>query len=198
MKITHFIRRNGAAVVCCVAALCCGFVLGLLSSPREKAPSEISASEEPSAAHMNEQPAENVIKSGDSAILPTTQVVWIDYYQKCEHEYVNSKTDNIVGMTGPELENKYPDYAVTQMTPEFVRLVRNVDGYCPSHYLLKIGGTDSLCVMRTDPVTLTLTQEKELLIDLDAFEAGVQEQLKEGIVFNSMEEINAFIEDIES
>jgi hypothetical protein len=198
MKIKHFIRRNGAAVVCCIAALCCGFGLGLLLTPSEKAPPEISASEEPLAEHMSEQPAENVIKTGDSAILPTTDVVWIDYYLKCGHEYVNSKTDNIIGMTGPELENKYPDYAVTQMSLESVRLVREIDGYCPSHYLLKIGGDDSLLVMRTDPETLTLKQEKEFSIDLDALGAGVQEQLKEGIVFDTMDEINAFIEDAES
>jgi hypothetical protein len=101
-------------------------------------------------------------------------------------------------MTGPELEVKYSDYAVTQMSPENVRLVREIDGYCPSHYLLKTGGDDSLLVLRTDPETLTLKQEKEFSIDLDALGAGIQEQLKEGIVFDTMDEINAFIEDAES
>lgn len=199
MKLLHFIRRYGVVIACCIAALSGGFFLGHMTAPREKTPSvEISATEAPTVQNIGEQPAENVSQTGETAVLPTTDVIWSDYYKKCGHEYVTFISDDVLGMTRSELEEKYKDYEIAIMTSETVRFVRTIDGYCPSHFLLKTLGDNVLCVMRTDPETHTLTQVKEFPFDLDSLDAGVLEQLKAGMVFDTEDEINAFLEDIES
>lgn len=198
MKITDFIRNNRIALVCCAAALSGGFMLGLLTAPKKSLPIEILPTEEPTLEHLIEQPAENVSQDGDISILPTTDVLWLNTFTECVHEYEIDSPGSILGLTESEITEKYPDFVVSVMTPESVRIERQIDGFCQSHLLLKSSGDNLLCIFRTDSETFVLKQESEIPFDLKALDPEVQAQLSKGIIFTTEDEINAFLEDKES
>ena len=70
-------------------------------------------------------------------------------------------------------------------------------GYCPKHYVLLLDhGT--VCVKRTDPDTFLPYVVMEIPIEIDALDEETRAELEVGIPFDSLEQINAFFESLES
>lgn len=130
-------------------------------------------------------------------VLETTQVEWITAFAACGHECVTSDNESAVGMTLDELENTYTDYEVRLFTTEKVKLKRELQGYCPEHYVLMLERS-KVCVKRTDPETLLPYTVMELSVSADMLDEATCAELEAGIPFDSLEQINAYFESLDS
>lgn len=183
----EFLRENRRILVCTALALCAGVLLGL-------------ALRLPAAAAEPSPEAEQVGSIGEASILPTTAVERQVCYLACHHtvEQVMGDTSPLIGMTRQELAAAYPDAAITSFTAERVRLVLSVDGYCPAHLLLRADAQGTLAVWRMQEDALEMQPVLTLAATLDAFDGETAAALSEGVLFDSMDEINAYLESMES
>ena len=82
-------------------------------------------------------------------------------------------------------------------TTSKVKLKREIEGYCPKHYLLMLENS-RVCVKRTDPDTLLPYVVMELPVSIGALDETVRMELETGIPFDSLEQIDAYFESLES
>lgn len=132
-----------------------------------------------------------------AAVRETTVVEWITAFSLCGHECVVSDTESAVGMTTTELQNTYRDYELRLFTGEKVKLKREVQGWCPEHFVLtKDDGV--LCVMKTDAETMLPYKVTSFPDASVVFPQEEQENLEIGIPFDSLSEIDMYFEGIDS
>lgn len=74
----------------------------------------------------------------------------------------------------------------------------SVDGYCPAHLLLRADAQGTLAVWRMQEDALEMQPVLTLAATLDAFDGETAAALSEGVLFESMDEINAYLESMES
>ena len=189
MKIIRFLRANLSYIMCILAALGLGFALG--SSPLN--PAELPDS----TSQAQQSPDQPVGQIGSVSVLPTTQVEWLYQFTLCGHGYEAHPETDLTGYTLEDIVREYPDCRVTQMDAQHVKIERRIDEYCPEHYLL-VTTEDSLCVFHTNHETMLSEQVMELNVTTQDMPEEIQYQLSSGLVFDSLEEINAYLEDAES
>ena len=101
-------------------------------------------------------------------------------------------------MTRRELAQAYPEAAITTFTSERVRLVVSAEGYCPAHLLLMADAKGALAVYQMQEDTLQMEAVLALPLAADAFDAETAAALAAGVPFDTMDEINAYLESMES
>ena len=181
-------RENWRLVLCTVLALIAGILMGMTIG--------LSMASKQAAEATESVEAGNV---GRERILPSTGILLHAVFSGCGHE----KTillDNTpyIGMSELELGRSLTDETIESFSAERVYLHAQREGYCPDHLVLK-AEEGMLCVYRTKQSTL----EKELMYRLTVPEGQrpfPQEDAlrEEGLVFNSLSEINAYLESAES
>ncbi|MEL7609863.1 MAG: hypothetical protein AAGU74_10185 [Bacillota bacterium] len=189
MRLFRFLRANASYLIGLVAALGLGFALGdagVLSAPMPSATPEPTVLVEP------------VGQIGEISVLPTTQIVWKYYFTLCGEEYESSVHPDITGLTLKDITDKYPGAKVLDMTSQKVVVQMRIDEYCPDHYVLVMTDQDVVCIFKTNPTTYESEQVMQLDIDTDALEESVRSALYAGIPFDSLEQIDAYLEDVES
>lgn len=150
-----------------------------------------------SPAPDNSEDAHTVsIERIPAQVLSSTEVEWITSFKACGHESVEKDSKSAVGMTVEKLKEIYADYEVRMFTAEKVKLKRELDGYCPQHYVVLLE-EGRVCVKRTDPDKFLPYKVMELSISAEILDADIREELENGIAFNSLEEINAYFEGVE-
>lgn len=184
-----FLRENRRILVCTALALAAGLLLGLaLTMAPAQQPGEPA------------QDAAEVDRIGEPSILPETRVERDICYLGCQHRETVAVTDTsvLVGMTRQELAAYWPDAVVTSFTSELVRVVVSSEGYCPKHLLLQANAQGKLEVSQMQPDTLTMASVLELDVSLDGLGEEARDELQEGVPFDSLEEINHYLESMES
>ena len=184
-----FLRENRRILVCAALALAAGLLLGLALT---MAPMQQEAEQKQDAAEVD--------RIGEPSILPETRVERDICYLGCQHRETVAVTDTsaLVGMTRQELAAYWPDAVITSFTSELVRVVVSTESYCPKHLLLRADAQGNLevCQMQTD--TLAMAPVLELEVSLDGLGEEARAELQEGVLFNSLEEINHYLESMES
>ncbi|HOF95475.1 MAG TPA: hypothetical protein PLE79_08040 [Clostridia bacterium] len=136
---------------------------------------------------------------GKPSILPETEVKLNYEFLLCGH--VIEKTEKDGELTGLRLEdiaNKYPDCRVLEFDEAHVVISRELERYCPKHYILFLDDNNKLCILHTDEADFEKEVVTVLNYDVSALPEEVLDLLKEGISFASLEEINLYLEDAES
>lgn len=123
-------------------------------------------------------------------------VEWIARFSKCEHEVALEPAGEVVGKTRTQIAGAYPEYALELFGKQAVRLVRQVEGYCPAHYTLTLG-EETLVITRMDLAALSEQEVMRVIIDTNALDEESKAALEAGVTFNSLEEINLFLEGAE-
>ena len=103
----NFLKENRRILLCTALALVAGTLLGgALSLPR--------------AAQQQTEPAEQAGRIGEASILPATAIERQICYLACGHltEGPLPDADALVGMTRRELAQAYPEAAITTFTSE--------------------------------------------------------------------------------
>ena len=193
MKIWKLFSRYGSSIMGIAAALGVGIVIGstaLFGNAPESAtiPAPIES----------DAPSEAAGKIGIVSILPTTKVEWKYRFTECGHELTASGGEDIIGYTLSDIAETYPDSRVTEMSAEYTAIERIISEYCPEHYVLVWTGEETLSVFQTDAESLAVQELMELPLDREAIDDSLLEPLRDGLAFDSLMDINEYLEDAES
>ncbi len=117
------------------------------------------------------------------------------HYAKCNDVLSDESamTHFHLGKTRADMELAYPRWRLTDFTPEKVVFRKEIDGYCPMHYIIK-EKEGYLAVYRSHKETGELYIEDELNVRFDWLERDVQEQIRNGLVVDTAEEVEQLVE----
>lgn len=182
-----FLKENRRILLCTVLGLVAGMLLGLVLQ---------SFGDESEGTEDSTQ----VDRIGEISLLPTTHVEREICYLSCSHTGTVEMTDTsaLVGKTRRELAALFPDAVITSFTSELVHIVMSVDGYCPEHLLLKANEQGMLEVYRMQEDNLSMTSILQLQYSLDTFDDETAAELREGVLFHTLDDINHYLESLES
>lgn len=132
-------------------------------------------------------------------IGPETRIERIMHFDACSHETESGMdTAAYVGYTRSDLAAHFPEASIIRFSADEVLLMQAQDGYCPRHYVLRLRDDGMLGVTQTDDAFYT-----EELVTLVAkepaqFLPSERNSLEAGLPFNSLSEIDAYLESIGS
>lgn len=137
---------------------------------------------------------------GTASILPDTAIERVVTFTRCEHTLcLPVESAGFVGYTQEELSAFYADYEIERFDRERVTLAQRIDGCCPEHLLLREDGDGAVCIYRTDATVFAEELMHALPFEgLSALPEETRTSLREGIVFATLGDIDAYLESMES
>ncbi len=132
-----------------------------------------------------------------ATVRDTTLVEWITFFSACGHECVLSDRESAVGMTADMLAETYKGYEVRLFTDAHVKLKRELQGWCPEHFVLLMED-GALCVKKTDAETMLPYKVATLSASSDIFTENELKTLETGMAFDSLAAIDMYFEGIDS
>lgn len=152
----------------------------------------------PETPSGSESSAQAVSAQTVNVVGPNVRVSWETVYASCTHSVVTEDAAAAyIGLTREELAARYPGCEVAELTSDKLVLRRRVSGYCADHLILK-RDEKGLVVIKTDPITGEQQQLLHINFDLSLLDAEVLEQLDKGLLFETLEQIDSYLEGIES
>lgn len=130
--------------------------------------------------------------------LKSTKVEWKLRFDGCGHYITLKSQGDIEGMNKEEAKAAYSDYSVELFTSAYVSLVKDSGGCCPEHYVMLSGEDgDKLEVYRRNNQTLENEHITSIDISPDRFAEDAAALQAGGMLFNTLQEINEYIESVE-
>ena len=130
--------------------------------------------------------------------LKSTKVEWKLRFDGCGHYITLKSQGDITGMDKEEAKAAYSDYSAELFTSAYVSLVKDSGGCCPEHYVMLSGADgDTLEVYKRNTQTLENEHITSIDISPDRFAEDTAALQTGGLLFNSLQEINEYIESIE-
>lgn len=130
--------------------------------------------------------------------LKNTKVEWKLRFDGCGHYITLKSQGDIEGMNKEEAKAAYSDYSAELFTSAYVSLVKDSDGFCPEHYVMLSGEDgDMLEVYKRNTQTLENEHITSIDISPDRFAEDIAALQADGLLFNSLQEINEYIESVE-
>lgn len=135
----------------------------------------------------------------DASITKDTMVSWDYEYEKCAHHiYVRCQADeNMVGLTFSTFAQHYPNVKVIQFDTDELVLSETFSSYCPDHFVIK-KYEDALAIFRTALGSDKQDHYLDVPIVFEDLHDDEQKVLSVGKVFNSLEEVESYLEDLET
>lgn len=138
--------------------------------------------------------SQDATKAGsDCAITQTIR------YDRCGHEITRRQIApmEVAGKTMSEVEPLYADWTITEFAANEIKMNRSLALYCPDHVVLMPDGTGMLCVFQNtygDALGLV----RELGTPFDSLSSAMQEEVRPGLGFSSLSELESWLESAES
>ena len=137
--------------------------------------------------------AENLTLADSSELLQTFS------YTRCQHVVTRRTTApvELYGQTMDEVAALYADWRITEFSPALVRMERQLDLFCPDHLVLMPNGAGYLCVFENkygDAMALV----NELTHSFNALPAAAQEEVSLGLGFSTAQELEQWLESVDS
>ena len=181
-----------------------GFVLGNLeNSGKSEGGSDVavqpSATAEGSDAQVDQSLGETIGQAEAKKVDKETVIYYEYIYSFCGHIYDEHKqaTEDLIGLDEAGLKEKFPDADSISFDDDGVHVKLTINQICPQHVMLKL--EDGKCVLYRNVMgTEELKAEQTFTIDQEKWDDGWIESLKSGIVFDSIQELESFIENMES
>lgn len=183
MKVKEFLKENRRILICTALAIIAGALIGvsigIALTPMDKG-AEVASIEM-------------------ACVGPNTVITANLSFTGCAHGYEKTIDNALhVGETREELSEKFPYHTVLKFTQNEVVLDRRIDGCCRLHYALISSGTSALTLQKFNEETLRMEDKADIALDITALDAAVQDELLSGVVFDSMDAVNAYLEGLES
>ncbi len=113
-------------------------------------------------------------------------------YLGCGHVREQELTvDGITGMSQTQFAALYPQCVITAFSPTRVEMTRDMDGVCQKHYVLKQEGSALVIYQRDSDDSWRKVQTIE-----DFVMTYKDKELEKGVVFDNMQQIESFLENI--
>ena len=135
---------------------------------------------------------ETVLASGSELLQTFT-------YSRCEHTVTRRVTApaELVGKNLKEVEALYPEWRITAFSSALVTMEQRPEIFCPDHLVVMKGDGNRVCVFENkygDALALV----RELELTMDQLPAAVREEIEHGIGFSTAEELEMWLESVES
>ena len=125
----------------------------------------------------------------------STKVEWKLRFNGCGHYITLKSQGDIAGMDKEEAKAAYSDYSAELFTSAYISLVKDSDGCCPEHYVMLSGADgDTLEVYKRNTQTLENEHITSIDISPDRFAEDAATLQAGGMLFNTLQEINEYIE----
>lgn len=153
----------------------------------------------PSAATDSLPPAEAVDQAQGITPEEGCELLQTLSYTRCEHTVVRRVTapTELYGKTLPEVEALYPEWRITEFAAKQIKMEKHLQLFCPDHMVLMPDGAGMLCVFENkygDALALV----NELGIAVKDLPAAAQEDVEPGLGFSTAEELEMWLESVES
>ena len=120
-------------------------------------------------------------------------------YTRCEHTVTRRVTapPELKGKTLDEVKPLYMDWSITEFGPKEIRMSMQPDLFCPDHMVLMPNAAGLLCVFQNkygDALALV----SELETEIGTLPAAYQEEVRRGMGFRTLDELEQWLESAES
>lgn len=137
--------------------------------------------------------ANAVIPQEGCELLQTIQ------YARCGHTVVRrfAAPVEVQGQQLEAVQALYPAWRITEFGAKQIKMEQHLQMYCPDHMVLMPDSAGMLCVFENkygDALSLV----KELSIPLKSLPAAAQEDVEHGLGFSTPEEMEMWLESVES
>lgn len=146
-----------------------------------------------------EAPAQDAASAENTVLEEGCELLQTLTYTRCEH-VVTRRITAPVEAYGQDLSGMkalYPDWHMTEFGTKLVKMEKRMEMFCPDHMVLMPDGAGCLCVFENrygDALALV----RELEIAVSALPAAVQEEVAMGVGFSTAEELEMWLEGVES
>lgn len=130
-------------------------------------------------------------------ISPNASLVLKKHYIGCNHiikEYAEIPQE-FVNLTKEELQEEYKNWEIEEFTPNKVILIKEEQGECGEHYVLKAENGVIVVYKKNTNGNETLIEETGIAIDY--LTEDDKEKIEQGINVYGKEELNSTLEDYE-
>ena len=120
-------------------------------------------------------------------------------FSRCEHRIqISLDPESYVGCSRAEFSDRIPDAILSQFESNHIRFSKHIDGVCSAHYLMLMEQDSHISILKFDEDTLEMKNAATIGLSASMLEPLLRNELEEGVVFHSMEEMNAYLENAES
>lgn len=198
-------KRTWAMIIVAVFAI--SLFAGLLYYQlfmKDKEPDSVEMAEEKVTDECTEEgeiygePEEEIETSGaEQKVSPNANLVIRKRYQDCGHttKEIVEIPPEMVNKTQEEIEQEYPDFQLEGFSPQEVILLKNEEGFCKEHYMVKEKDGKLAIYSLDENDNPTLQEETEIATEYLPQEDV--EMLKEGVKLYGKEQLNSYLEDFE-
>lgn len=180
------LKRNTLLLILSAAVLLAIAAVTLLLPGSSTAPAELP-------------PARQVDTADVVTVEENCELLQTLTYTRCEHVVTRRVTApvELLGKTLADVEALYPEWRITEFAPKLIKMEQQPDLFCPDHMVLMPNGAGILCVFENkygDALALV----NELDLELSALPDAIQEQLEHGMGFDTPQELEQWLESVES
>lgn len=127
-----------------------------------------------------------------------TLMVFKTYYTKCKDERIEERRaeDSEIGLNRQEIKAKFPNWEVREFSSPQVILTKELNEYCPNHFILK--AKDGIVVIYLPSDEENTERNIEKTQSINNLPSHVQEEIRKGLVLDSLEEVEYFMESLDS
>lgn len=177
----EFVKKNRRMLICTVLALIAGILIGasiVLSVCADQ--------------------KSGVVRTEDD-VLKEPSIVQKTTFAACGHTVAYPLENmGLATLDMQTIASRFPDSTVKQESDGTIIVVKESDNYCPEHFVLRYDASGALTIYKTNPQTAVPEEVRGLSGDVSLSESETLEELKQGIPFASMAEIDIYLENIES
>ena len=137
----------------------------------------------------------------DIRVKQSTQIEQVYFYTKCKDELVQEIIPNseCIGIEYKSFQQVYPQWNIELFTEDKIRMSLQVNDYCEWHKNNNFIGIHEgrIAIFSGMPDNKPLLRE-QTMISVDQLHPQALEEIKNGLVFSSKEEMLQFLEGIQS
>lgn len=146
-----------------------------------------------------EPPAAQARTDTTQTLLADCELTQHIAYTPCGHSLTRRQIlpEELAGRDMAALTDAYPDWQITSFSPTAVVMARQIGLHCPEHLVLKPDEGGLLCVFR-NKYGDALALEKELNLPIGDMPDELQDKLRQGMGFDTLEALEKWLESAES
>lgn len=151
------------------------------------------------APSASQPPADRTASGNALRVAEGCELVQTLSYTRCEHSITRrvAAPTELYGKTLQEVQPLYEEWQITEFAPKEIKMSQQPDIYCPDHMVLMPNETGLLCVFQNkygDALALV----EELQTEVSALPSAMQEEVRRGIGFATLAELEQWLESAES
>ena len=153
-----------------------------------------SSKEEPSLL-----PVQPAAQNAQTTLQEGADVVQTLVYSRCSHTVVRrfAAPTEAYGQTKDGLESLYPEWQLTELASKQLKMEKTLQLYCPDHMVLMPDEAGMLCVFQ-NKYGEAMALVRELGIPVKQLPAAAQEEVEMGLGFANPEDMDLWLESVES